>query len=213
MGSPSPGVPGAADASGTAEVGESTPASAAGTRTIAAIAELSDVLTVTADAVRPGQLDARTPCVGFTIGDLLGHLAAFLARSERAARKLSEPLPAGDSGPAAVTVAARAVGAAWQLPSALLGTTDMGFGEMPAELAAMITVQELGLHGWDLAVAAGRPYRLTEPTGQAVLEAVEGFAARARASGSYGPPLHVSPNAPVLQRALAAGGRSPSWSR
>jgi uncharacterized protein (TIGR03086 family) len=208
MGTPS------SEASGTADLPAPVSPTAAGTSTVtAAIAELADALTATAGAVQAGQLDARTPCADFTVGDLLGHLAGFLARSQRAARKLSEPLPAEGTGPGAVAVAARALGVAWQSADVLLGTTDMGFGPMPAEAAAVITVQELGLHGWDLAVATGSPYRLSEQTGRAVLEAVEGFAARARASGSYGPALHLSPNATALQRALAASGRSPSWSR
>ncbi|MDA5142608.1 TIGR03086 family metal-binding protein [Streptomyces sp. AD681] len=179
----------------------------------AVITELADVLTVTAEAVRPEQLEARTPCTDFTVGRLLDHLASFLARSQGAARKIPQPWPAGGSDPASVAAAARTVGAVWQTPGALVGTTDLGFGPVPADLAVLITVQELGLHGWDLAVATGSPYRLSKPAGQAVLEAVEGFAAGARASGSYGPPLHLSPNAPALQRALGTSGRSPSWAR
>nr|BBM95952.1 hypothetical protein [Streptomyces sp.] len=205
MGTPSP------ETAGTDSL--PAPGPAAGTSTVpAAIAELTDALTATVGAVQTGQLDGRTPCPDFTVGDLLGHLAEFLARSQRAARKLGV-LSAEGSGPEAVAAAARALGVAWQPGDALLGTTDMGFGPMPAELAAVITIQELGLHGWDLAVATGSPYRLSEPTGRAVLEAVVSFSPRARASGSYGPALHLSPNAPALQRALAASGRSPSWSR
>ncbi|MYS24419.1 TIGR03086 family protein [Streptomyces sp. DvalAA-14] len=176
-----------------------------------AIAELSAALTEVADAVRPEHLGGRTPCAAFDTAALLGHLAGSLAMCERAARKLAGPLPAVGSTAKEVADAARSVGTAWQLAQAPLGDTDMGFGRMPAALAVTITVQELGLHGWDLARAIGHPYRISEETEQTVLEAVEEFAARARASRSYGPALRLSPNTPALLRALAASGRSPFW--
>lgn len=190
---------------------------------VAAIAELSAALADVADAVRPRHLGERTPCSRFSVAGLLGHLAYSLESCERAAHKAAAQDTAHGTAPVAakdVAAASRRTGAAWQRPEALLGTTEFGLvpgrgrgpERLPAAFAVMVTVQELGLHGWDLARSIGLSFRVSPETGQVLVEAVGAFAARARSSGGYGPALDLSPNAPALLRALAASGRSPSWS-
>jgi uncharacterized protein (TIGR03086 family) len=215
------------------------PAPAGSQASVAAIAELSAALADVADAVRPGHLGERTPCSRFSVAGLLAHLAYSLGSCERAARKDAAFDTARGAQPGAapatardvtrdvapstardVAAASRRTGAAWQRPEALLGSTEFalvpgrarGPEKLPAAFAVLVTVQELGLHGWDLASSIGLPFRVSQETGRVLVEAVGVFAARARPSGSYGPALDVSPNAPALLRALAASGRSPSWS-
>ncbi|MGW7370049.1 TIGR03086 family metal-binding protein [Streptomyces sp. NPDC054841] len=177
------------------------------------IDELATAVAGTARAVRPEQLDARTPCERFTVADLLGHLAGTLADSGRAARKQPRPVdPAPVPGdPENVAALAVAAAAAWADPAAYEGTTDFGPGEMPAEFAAAITLEELALHGWDLARAIGRSFPVGTGTQKAVLGVVDQIADRARSNGGYGPALEAPAGAFPFDQALAASGRDPHW--
>lgn len=178
-----------------------------------AIAEFATALAQVAASVRDDQFGARTPCEKFTAAELLAHLGWVLPSSERAARK--EPQTPADSqsppDPAAVAEAARRVAAAWSDPAAYGGITAFGPGNMPAGLAAVITLQELALHGWDLARATGQAFEASETSGRAALEAVNQLAPNARTNGSYGPPFTTSAPAPAFQQALADSGRDPGW--
>ncbi|NUP17553.1 MAG: TIGR03086 family protein [Streptomyces sp.] len=178
-----------------------------------ALRECAEAVAATASGIRADQLGDRTPCEKFTVADLLGHLGETLSSSARAARK--EPQSGEGTVPgmsaAAVAEYAGLAAAAWSAPEAYEGTTEFGPGEMPAVFAATITLEELALHGWDLARATGRPFDLGEETAQLVLGAVEGIAEQARANGAFGPPVPVAADAPAFHRALGAGGRNPMW--
>ncbi|GAA1226768.1 TIGR03086 family metal-binding protein [Kitasatospora nipponensis] len=179
-----------------------------------AIQEFAAAFAETASAVRAEQLSARTPCEKFTVAELLDHLAGVLPSSERAARKQPQST-AGDPAPvtpAAVAEYAINVAVAWADPAAYEGLTEFGPGEMPADFAAAITLQELALHGWDLAGATGRRFRVGEDSANTVLAVVEQIAANARATGAYGEPVAVSADASAFDRALAVSGRNPGWS-
>ena len=177
------------------------------------IEEVATAFAAITETVRPEQLALRTPCEQYTVEELLTHLSGVFPASARAARKEpqadAQPAP---SDPASVAESARRAAASWAEPSALDGTTEFGPGAMPAEFAAAITLQELALHGWDLATATGRPFRLGENTGLLVLKVVEQLAEQARSNGAYGPAVEVRTDAPAFDRALAASGRSPEWS-
>lgn len=126
-----------------------------------ALTEFATLFARTATAVPAEQLTAATPCADFTVADLFSHLGGVLPDSERAARKLpraAEPV-AALTEPAAVAACAERAAAAWREPDALADTTEFGPGAMPAAFAAAITLQELALHGWDLARATGRRTR------------------------------------------------------
>lgn len=178
-----------------------------------AIRECAEALAATASGIRPEQLGDPTPCEKFTVAELLDHLGATLSSSARAARK--EPQPGGGAeaamSSAVVAESAERAAAAWGDPSAYEGTTEFGPGEMPAAFAATVTLEELALHGWDLARATGRPFAIGEESARVVLGAVEQIAEQARANGGYGPPVPVSADAPALHRALGASGRNPEW--
>ncbi|WNZ11627.1 TIGR03086 family metal-binding protein [Streptomyces sp. 11x1] len=179
-----------------------------------AIRECAAAVAATATAVRGDQLGDRTPCEKFTVHELLDHLGTTLMSSARAARK--EPQAGeGDAlsmSPAAVAEAAELAASAWVDPAAYEGTTEFGPGEMPAAFAATITLEELALHGWDLARATGQTFSVGEETAEVALGVVEQIADQARANGSFGPPVPVAFDAPAFHRALGASGRNPEWS-
>src|SRR3712207_9585564 len=77
---------------------------------------------------------------------------------------------------------------AWQQPSAWEGTAEGGGVVMPAPVAAIVTLDEGLVHGWDLAVATGQDYAGDPASVAACTE----FAAQATAQGPtpglFGPP-------------------------
>src|SRR3712207_8885103 len=69
--------------------------------------------------------------------------------------------------------------AAWRQPSAWEGTAEAGGVVMPAPVAATVALDEVLVHGWDLAVATRQPY----PADPASVAACTEFAAQAAAQG------------------------------
>src|SRR3712207_8976318 len=80
---------------------------------------------------------------------------------------------------------------AWQQPSAWEGTAEAGGVVMPAPVAAIVTLGEVLLHGWALAVATGQDSAAVP----ASLAACPDFAAQAPPQGPppglFGPPVPV----------------------
>jgi uncharacterized protein (TIGR03086 family) len=83
-------------------------------------------------------------------------------------------------------------------------------------VAGLVALDELVLHGWDVARASGQPYEV-DP---ASLGAVHGFVAQFSGPGQeesraglFGPVVPVPDDAPLLDRVLGMAGRDPSWSR
>ena len=56
-----------------------------------------------------------------------------------------------------------ALAEAWRDPAAYTGLTMAGPVEMPGDEAALVALDEVTVHAWDLAVATGQPY---DPTRQ-----------------------------------------------
>ena len=107
-----------------------------------------------------------------------------------------------------------ALAEAWQDPDAWQGMTRAGGIDLPGEVAGVVALDELVIHGWDVARASGQAYDC-DP---AALEAVHGFVAEVAAAGEegrqglFGPPVAVGDSAPLLDRVIGLTGRDPSWS-
>jgi uncharacterized protein (TIGR03086 family) len=91
--------------------------------------------------------------------------------------------------------------------------TRAGGVEIPGEIAGVVALDEVVVHGWDLARASGQPYEC-DP---GVLEVVHGFVSQfadqpeAR-EGLFGPVVELSSSAPLLDRVIGLTGRDPAWS-
>ena len=183
---------------------------------------LSALVTGVADA----QLGDPTPCEGTPVAALLDHLNSFAVGFAIAARKDFEAM--GGRPPAAsadnlmpdwrTALPARLdeLAEAWRAPEAWTGMTKAGSIDLPGEVCGVVALDELVLHGWDLAKATGQPFDV-EPDH---LEAVHGFVttfevpadAPADANRLFGPPVPVPDDAPLLDRTLGRAGRDPGWS-
>ena len=107
------------------------------------------------------------------------------------------------------------LGEAWQDPAAYDGMTMAGPIEMPADQAALVALDEVTVHAWDLAVATGQPYA-ADPAAVAACQAfVASFepppGGAADDGGLFGPPVAVPADAPALDRLIGATGRDPAW--
>lgn len=175
-----------------------------------------------AAAVPDAALADRTPCPDYAVSDLLGHLAGLVVAFRDAARKDLGPTTDTAPGSAALSLPAdwredlpRALGElaeAWQDPAAWSGMTRAGGVDLPGEIAGVVAVDELVLHGWDLARATGQEY----VPDQAALRAAHAFLLAAaedgdRGDGIFGPIVPVPEDAPLLDRAVGLSGRDPGW--
>lgn len=102
---------------------------------------------------------------------------------------------------------------AWRVDEAWVGMTKAGGLDLPSEVAGVIALDEVVVHGWDLASATRQPYGVE----QEQLEMVFGFV-RASAEqnpdgtpGLFGPPVTVPDDAPLLDRVIGLAGRDPAW--
>lgn len=171
-------------------------------------------------AVDDTQLSAPTPCVQMTIGDLCQHIDDLALAFTCAAKKKSpeEVLSEGGSDPEEdwqrrIQQRLTALASAWNDEGAWSGMTEAGGMKMPGEVAGTVAIDEVVVHGWDLAVASGQEFS-AEPQ---LVEAAYGFAEESAAEnpegtpGLFGPPQPVSDNAPLLNRLIAMTGRDPEW--
>ena len=162
-------------------------------------------------------LDLPTPCEDYSVGDLLHHVhGSVLAFTAAAVKQPLEGGPAGDASllpPDWRTAIPRdldALVAAWRDPAAWEGMTAAGGVDLPGEVAGVVALDELVLHGWDLARATGADGEYDGPELPAVKEMVDQFAATG-AEGLFGPAVPVRDDAPPLHRILGRAGRDPSW--
>jgi uncharacterized protein (TIGR03086 family) len=169
------------------------------------------------EAVPPDGLGAPTPCEHYTVGDLLDHISgAALAFAAAACKQPREGGPSGDAaklGPDWRTRIPRDLAAlteAWRDPDAWTGMTRVGGVDLPGEIAGVVALDELVIHGWDLAKSIGRPAGYDGPELPAVLDTVQGFRS-AGIDGLFGPLVEVRPDAPLFDQILGLAGRDPDW--
>lgn len=181
----------------------------------AATAELQRI----AEGVTDEQLDAPTPCGGRTVRQLLGHIVglatAFRAAADKELGPLTDTAPDPDGWPEAddgwraeLAAGLPELAAAWRAPDAWQGMTRAGGMDLPGEVAGLVALDEVALHGWDLARATGQRYAIDDSTATALHEFVSGFDP-AGTPGMFGPAVDLSGDAPVFDRVLARSGRDP----
>jgi uncharacterized protein (TIGR03086 family) len=104
--------------------------------------------------------------------------------------------------------------AAWREPSASEGTAAAGGVELPAPVMSTVALDEVLIHGWDLAVATGQDYRPDDASAQTCFDFI-GDRSDEPADGGpgiFGPVVPVPDEAPLFDRLLGRAGRDPRWS-
>lgn len=179
---------------------------------------LADQLTRLVEGVAENDLGLPTPCADWSVSDLLLHILDLSSAFTAAAAKL--PLADPETYSLLPDFRARArrqlteLATAWGHPFAWAGNAEAGGVEMAASEMGVVALDELVLHGWDLARATGQSFNVSESDAAACLAFAESMGppapAEARA-GLYGPVVPISADAPVLYRLLGASGREPTW--
>ncbi|MDG9705501.1 TIGR03086 family metal-binding protein [Streptomyces sp. DH37] len=176
------------------------------------------------EGVGDERLPAPTPCEGVSVGDLLHHVLGLSVAFRDAARKELGPTTRTDpasSRPSAALLPADWRGAvpraldelvaAWRDPAAWEGTTQAGGVTLPAAVAGHVALNELLIHGWDIARATGQAYDCDEASLRASIGLLSQSTDEAERAGTFGPVVEVPGDAPLLDRAVGLSGRRPSW--
>ncbi|HEX3841134.1 MAG TPA: TIGR03086 family metal-binding protein [Acidimicrobiales bacterium] len=169
-------------------------------------------------------LDGPTPCPAYTVGDLVDHVGGLALAFTAAATKeigdagSSAPAPdasrLGDDWRDRIPLALSGLAEAWRQPAAWTGMTQAGGVDLPGDIAGLVALDELVLHGWDVAQATGQAYDCEPAILEAVYQFVAPFAApgqEAQREGLFGPVIEVPETAPLLDRVIGLSGRDPAW--
>lgn len=168
------------------------------------------------------QLHRPTPCPEYTVADLVEHVGALAVEFRYAA--LEQPTSAVPGSEAAgsdgdgsrlesgrrerIATDLRASAEAWKEPASYDGETHAGPVTLPAREAALVALDEVVVHGWDLSVATGLRFSPDRAAVRTCLDFVAAFDAPANDDGGLlGPPVGVPEGSPPLLRLLGATGR------
>ncbi|WP_254705732.1 TIGR03086 family metal-binding protein [Streptomyces vilmorinianum] len=168
------------------------------------------------------RLGDPTPCPDYAVRELLAHVADLSVAFRDAARKDFGPTTAtapasvrpvlDDDWRTALPKALEELAAAWREPGAWEGDTQAGGVELPASVMGRVALDELLIHGWDLARATGQEYEVSEEelaVSEALLSPAEDAAPGE--DGFFGPIVAVPEEAPLLDRVIGLSGRRPDW--
>jgi uncharacterized protein (TIGR03086 family) len=169
-------------------------------------------------------LTAPTPCPDYSVGDLLDHIGglatAFVLVATKEALAMPEQNASGDASRLEAGWRERIAGdvvalaEAWQDPAAWKGMTKAGPFELPGEIAGLVALDEIVVHGWDLAVSTGQDFTADDTTlegARAFLATFSGPGTEEQRGDGFGSELPVAADAPLLERVLAMAGRDVHW--
>ena len=169
-------------------------------------------------------LGEPTPCAEYRLGDLLDHVGGFALAFTAAAKKdtamLSEPPRPGDASQleegwrTRIARDLRGMGEAWSDPQAWSGMTQVGGVELPGEICGIVALDELVIHGWDVARASRQPFDCDGASLEALMSFVgpdTEMGQMARSNGIFGPIVEVPAGSSQLDRVIGLTGRQPAW--
>jgi uncharacterized protein (TIGR03086 family) len=170
--------------------------------------------------VSDDQLTGRTPCPDYSLGDLVDHVGGFAMAFTWAANKELPPTGTQSPSPDASRLPAdwrrripadlATLAQAWKQPDAWTGMTQAGGIDLPGEIAGVVALDELVIHGWDVARASGQPYDVDSQSLGAVRDFVQGFSPDGT-PGMFGPRVPVPDTVSLLDQVIGMTGRDPNW--
>jgi uncharacterized protein (TIGR03086 family) len=185
--------------------------------------QLADLI----NGISEDMLKGPTPCPLYSLGDLVDHVGGLSLAFTGAATKATAPGGASSQGPSGdasrlgddwqtrIPRDLAGLAEAWRDPEAWSGMTRAGGVDLPGEIAGVVALDEVVIHGWDIARATGQAY-MCDPQ---LLDIVHGFVSQfsqpgeeAGRQGLFGPAIHLPEDAPLLDRVIGLSGRDPAWS-
>jgi len=183
-------------------------------------ASASGALEVLLPGLRDEHLTAATPCGHSTVGDLLAHLMDLAVVFRLAAEKAPGAAP---GGPPASTLDPQwrdllpkrvdELAVAWSAPAAWTGEASAAGGALvlPAAVMGLVTLNELVVHGWDIARATGQPYTVAPEAVEAIHGLVSQPERKQGVPGLFDAWVAVPADAPLLDHVIGMNGRDPGW--
>lgn len=178
-----------------------------------------DQLGTTVALIEPGQWELPTPCGLWNVRDLLEHIVAVNRKYEQIPAGQPwipglEDVDLGDRPSLTYRETIAPFLAAWGAPGVLEQPTKTQGGlVVPAELPLRAQLRETLVHGWDLAVAIGRPAPFDETVVQACLRSVADTPEIHPSSAGYSETVPIADDAPSIIRLVAFYGRDvAAWS-
>jgi uncharacterized protein (TIGR03086 family) len=172
----------------------------------------------------PSDLARPTPCAGWTLGDLIGHMTVQHYGWTAAAAGHGADVSCWQAGPPAADPVREYAAAAGRVLEAFGDAGVLGREFALAELSPVLrfpAAQAIGfhfidylVHGWDVARSLGLAYQPDADVLAAALpiaRAVPGGKARTRAGAPFAPGLPVPAQVGLLDQIVAMLGRSPAW--
>lgn len=175
------------------------------------------------DRIDDADLGRETPCPGVSLGQLLQHVVglteAFRAAADKELGPLTDTAPDPTESPTvqdgwreALHLHVPRLVRSWRRDEAWQGMTRAGDVDLPGDVAGRVALDEIVVHGWDVARASGQDYEVDDATARACLEFAQGYD-ESGTPGLFGPAVPIGPDSPVLDRLLARTGRDPRWTR
>ena len=175
--------------------------------------------------VVPADLARPTPCEGWTLRDLLLHMAAQHRGFADAAAgggmdlEIWQPRAEIADPVAEYQASVDVVIDAFAAPGVLdrrFGLAEFGAeATFPAEQAIGFHLVDYVVHAWDVARTLGREYQPDDDVATAALAvalAVPNGPERTRPGAAFRPGTDLGPGVPVIDRIVAHLGRDPDWS-
>jgi uncharacterized protein (TIGR03086 family) len=181
---------------------------------ISAIEQSYDQTAKLVAGLTPAELEASSPCAGWDVRATLNHLlgATWMFTLVNQGRTADEDTGdvIGDDAGLAVAAAAKENLASWRQPDAFEGDRSYFFGTFPAPGAAMLNLEEVVVHNWDVAKATGQELTIDPEVAQMVYDwdvsiSLDDF----RDHGAFGPEVAVPASASVTDRLIGLLGRQP----
>lgn len=164
--------------------------------------------------VRDDQLGHPTPCPEWTVAELLAHVHQFAsAFSDNAQKRQARPPQVlVDDWRVVIPDQLDELARAWRQDSAWKGRVSAGGVEMDAPANAVVAIEELTVHGWDLARATSQDVRVADASLDQIDRFFDLFEDQiATGNGPFGQAASPPDRATRLQRTIARTGRDPSW--
>lgn len=170
-------------------------------------------------------LSSPTPCADTSVDKLVDHVGGFAQAFTAAAKKDLGAMTQTPPGPPddveledgwrdRMAADLSNLADAWSSPDAWDGMTQAGGVDLPGEVAGLVALDELVVHGWDIARATGQPFECDDDDLQHIEGTVKQFrdGNTGEIPGLFGPVVPVPDDAPLLDRVLGLTGRDPGWS-
>jgi uncharacterized protein (TIGR03086 family) len=172
--------------------------------------------------VRPEQMTDPTPCPEFDVRTLLGHLASTVDRGRvigmggdvhSVPEVLSSP---DDAWPGTLDAVTTRYWEVWDDDALLDRPVTAPWGTFPGRAAVLVSLNEVLVHGWDLAVSTGQDPEADPALARAAHEIMERALPASPRGGEvpFGPVVDSTPDAGPTERLANWCGRvTAPWMR